>query len=237
MPQILVIQNDRLSPAGIVEERMRARGIEPVVRQPMEGEALPPSPNGYAAAIVLGGAMSANDDVRYPVMGPMRRLLADFHAAGKPILGICLGAQVLARVFGRNVRRHTFLEFGYTPLRITDAGRQDRLLAGLANPQWIMESHEDTFDLPAAAVPLMTGEGCVNQAFRVGRATYAFQCHFEATPDIIQSWVEVSRQHLQDHLGDRVPATLDRLRRAHAMRAGGQRGFAEAVADRWLELI
>src|SRR5262249_25716030 len=189
--RILVLQNDPVSPAGSVAERLQARGAELEVRQALHGDALPSSPQGYAGALVLGGAMSANDDAKYPTLAPMRELLRDFHAADKPVLGICLGAQILARCFGAEVRQHTEFEFGHTPLQFTAAGRQDPLLAGLPNPQWLMQCHEDTFDVPAEGVTLMTGQACANQAFRVGRATYAFQCHFEATPDIIQSWVDL----------------------------------------------
>jgi GMP synthase (glutamine-hydrolysing) len=235
--QILVLQNERVSPAGMIGERIAARGLETVVVKPMDGEPLPASANGYAGILVLGGVMSANDDGKYAALPPMRQLLRDFHAADKPVLGICLGAQVLARTFGASVRRHTGMEFGYTPLRFTDAGRRDPLLAGLPNPQWIMESHEDTFDVPAEGTGLMIGDECLNQAFRVGRASYGFQCHFEATPALIQGWVAGFEQSVRRSLGDRADATFARLAEDNAARAKAQRAFAEAVSDRWLDLL
>jgi GMP synthase-like glutamine amidotransferase len=234
--RFLVIQNDQLSTAGMVGERMAARGAELVVVQPHKDGVLPESSHGFAGALVLGGVMSANDDALYPTFAPMRQLLREFHAEDKPVLGICLGAQILARCFGREVRRHKALEIGYTPLAITEKGKQDPLLAGLPDKQWIMEYHEDTFDLPTEAAQLMKGEACANQAFRVGRATYGFQCHFEATPEMIEGWVESSRQGLVKHLGDRVPETLEQLRKDLTTRADAQRKFAETVSDRWLDL-
>jgi GMP synthase-like glutamine amidotransferase len=234
--RILVLQNDPASPPGAVAEQLAARGAELEVRHALHGDALPSSPNGYAGALILGGAMSANDDDKHPALVPMRRLLRDFHAADKPLLGICLGSQVLARCFGAEVRRHTEYEFGHVPLQFTVAGRQDALLAGLPNPQWIMQSHEDTFDVPGEGVALMTGQTCVNQAFRVGRATYAFQCHFETTPDIIQSWVDQFGPNLRKRLGDRAAATFERLERDRQGRAAAQRAFADAVTDRWAAL-
>ena len=234
---ILVLQNERVSPAGIIGERIGARGHAMSVLHPMQGEPLPTSANRYAGILVLGGVMSANDDDKYAALEPMRQLLRDFHAADKPILGICLGAQVLARTFGGSVRRHTGMEFGYVPLRFTDAGRRDPLLSGLSNPQWIMESHEDTFDVPADGVTLMTGDDCLNQAFRVGRAAYGFQCHFEATPTLIDSWVAGFGQTVRKSLGDRADATFARLAEDNTARAKAQRAFAEAVSDRWLDLL
>lgn len=234
--RFLVIQPDLNAPAGIIEERLRARGDEPVVVRPMHGDGLPSAPDGYAGALVLGGQMSANDDDAYPVLAPLRHLLREFHAADKPILGSCLGAQILARCFGEAVRRHSVFEFGYTPLEFTAAGRRDPLLAGLPNPQWIMEYHEDTFDVPREGACLMTGAACANQAFRIGRATYGFQCHFEASPALIQHWVDVSQPNLTRRFGEGKEATLTQLERDHGTRGAGQRAFAEAVSDRWLDL-
>ncbi len=234
--RILVLQHDPLSPAGAVAERLAARGADLEVRHALHGGELPAAPNGYAGAIVLGGVMSANDDDKFPALAPMRQLLREFHAADKPVLGICLGAQILARCFGGAVRRHTEFEFGHTPLEFTAAGRQDPLLTGLPNPQWIMQSHEDTFDVPDEGVTLMTGRACANQAFRVGRATYAFQCHLEATPDIIKSWVDLFGPSLEQRLGDRAAGAFRRLEQDRQERAAAQRAFAEAVTDRWAAL-
>jgi len=234
--RFLVIQPDLNSPGGIVEERMRARGAEPVVVRPMHGDALPTAADGYAGALVLGGPMSANDDDEYPALAPMRDLLREFHAADKPLLGICLGAQIFARCFGEEVRRHTTFEFGYTALEFTGEGRRDPLLAGLPDPQWIMEFHEDTFDLPGQGARLMTGAACDNQAFRVGRATYGFQCHFEASPQLIRHWVSISKPSLERRLGGRTETTLTQLQQEHDARGAAQRVFAEAVSDRWLDL-
>jgi GMP synthase (glutamine-hydrolysing) len=232
----LVLQNDPSSPPGAVAERLASHGAELETRRVLHGDELPASPNGYAGAIVLGGVMSANDDDKHPALVPMRQLLRDFHTADKPLLGICLGSQVLARCFGAAVRRHTDYEFGHVPLQFTAAGREDALLSGLPNPQWIMQSHGDTFDIPGEGVALMTGQDCLNQAFRVGRATYAFQCHFETTPDIIQSWIDQFGPFLRKHLGDRGAATFERLERDKQGRAAAQRAFADAVTDRWAAL-
>ncbi|MGH7186582.1 MAG: type 1 glutamine amidotransferase, partial [Pseudomonadota bacterium] len=174
MTRILVLQNDPYAPPAMVGERIVVRGGQPEVVHPMHGGTMPASPNGYDGALVLGGVMSANDDDKYAAMAPMRDLLRAFHEADKPLLGICLGAQIFARCFGREVRRHSALELGYVPLAMTAAADDDPLLRGLARQQWLMQFHEDTFDLPEESVKLIGGNDCPNQAFRIGRATYAF---------------------------------------------------------------
>jgi GMP synthase (glutamine-hydrolysing) len=233
---ILILENDPISPAGMVGERIAARGGRMERRRALHGDALPDSPNGYDAAVILGGVMSANDDSKFPALAPMRTLLQDFHAADKPMLGICLGSQILARCFGKSVRKHSELEFGYLPLTKTDAGERDTLLRGLDQPA-IMQFHEDTFDIPDEGERLLTGTNCVNQAFRVGRATYGFQCHFEATPAIVEQWLSVCEPALRRHMGDRAPSLLSQARADNLRKAAAQRSFAEAVTDRWLGLV
>jgi GMP synthase (glutamine-hydrolysing) len=233
---ILIIQNDPIAPAGIVEERIVARGAAPVVIYPHEGDPVPADADDFIGAVVLGGAMSAMDEVGYPAIPPILELLRDFHAKDRPLLGLCLGAQLLARSFDKPVRRHTALELGFAPIEITEQGADDPLLAGLPRRQRIMQWHEDTFEMPDAAVPLMTGAACRNQAFRIGRATYGFQGHFEATPRLVEAWINGFGHSLPAHLGEEAPAAVDRVRQEVEDHAEDARAFAEAVSDRWLDL-
>lgn len=236
--RILVIQNDPHTPAAMVGERIAARGVDTATVLPHDGGTLPATPEGYDAALVLGGPMAADDDARYPAFAPMVDLLRDFHEADKPVLGICLGSQLLARCFGGKVRRFEGgLEFGYVPVSVTEAGAADPLLSGNGRTLRIMQWHEDTFDLPSDAVQLVAGESCVAQAFRVGRATYAFQGHFEADEALVERWLTAHAHILPRHYGDASEAHKARVRQESSLYGAAQRRFAEVLSDRWLDLV
>jgi GMP synthase (glutamine-hydrolysing) len=230
---ILCVQNDAMSPAGFVGEMLYRRGGQLDEVMPHHGDDLPAEHGRYDAAIVLGGVMDAFDDENNPQFRPLIRLLQGFHAAEKPILGICLGAQLIARTFEKPVYRHHELELGFTEVEITEAGAATPLLSGLERRQWVMEWHQDTFDLPDGAELLATGARCRNQGFRIGRHVYAFQFHFEASRAILRTWVRANSASLQQQHPD-FPARIERELTQHMP---GQAAFARHVADRWLDLV
>lgn len=234
--KILVIQNDPITPAGICEERVRARGgtIEPVLG--CRGEPLPRKSDGYDGAMVLGGPQHAWDDKANPEFPAILDLLREFHAADKPLLGICLGGQLMSRAFGGEVHAHRELEFGFPELEITAAGAADPLLAAASPRPRIMQWHEDAFTLPPGSTHLLAGKACENQGFRYGAHAYGFQCHFEATLPLVEGWLVGAKAGLMRHLGETMPDHVARMRREWQDHGPGARRFAETVTDRWLDL-
>lgn len=196
--RILCVQNDPRTPPGLVGQHLIEAGCRLDViaphhgwssLDPRHGTPLPATPSGYDGLIVLGGPMHANNDRDFPALAREVELIRAFAAEDRPVLGICLGSQLIARAFGGRVYRHTLTEVGFRPLDLTAAAANDPLLAGVEPQPHILQWHEDTFDLPEGAELLMTGPECRHQAFRVGRATYAFQCHFEVSADIAHTWL------------------------------------------------
>ena len=236
-PRLLVVQSCPVTPAGIVGEVATERGAQLTTLFPHRGEPLPRSSAGLDGLIVLGGPMHAGDDARYPAFPALLALIRRFHAQGKPIFGICLGAQLIARAFGKSVYRFGGCEVGYLPVEITAAGAADSLLAGLAAEQRIMQMHEDSFDLPARAVLLMRNETCANQAFRLGRTTYGFQFHLEVTERDARNFPRDCWPALQRHFGERAEAEEARvLAEVDAHYATGKH-FCRTVTGRWLDLV
>jgi GMP synthase (glutamine-hydrolysing) len=231
---LLSVQNNDLGHMGFVGEQVYRRGATVDEVMPQEGDLLPADHAPYDGVIVLGGTMDAFDDEKNSYFQPLIQLLRGFHQADKPILGICLGAQLVARVFDKPVYRHVELEVGFTEVEITDAGAKSPLLAGVARRQRVMEWHQDTFDLPEGAELLVTGERCRNQAFRIGHHVYAFQFHFEASRSMLRSWVNAANA---EALAKTHPHFLPNFERELAQHMPAQAALARQISGSWLDLV
>src|SRR5688500_4018507 len=148
---VRVIQNNAQTPAALGGAHQVAAGATAGTVRPHHRDALPKSPDGYDAAITLRGPQHAGDDANFPAFPLMLDLLRGFHEQAKPMLGLCLGSQLLARAFGEKVRRSDEFEVGYPQIEITEDGQKDPLLTGLAPRQRILQWHEDTFEMPKDA--------------------------------------------------------------------------------------
>jgi GMP synthase-like glutamine amidotransferase len=144
----------------------------------------PPDPRQYDLVIAYGGEMNAYDEGEHPWIPRELRFLEDCLKAGTPLLGICLGSQLLARTLGARVYRSPSPEFGFKRLRLTPDGLADPVLGALADGDrgfLALQWHDDAWDLPAGASRLATGPAWPNQAFRYGPGLLALQFHLEFT--------------------------------------------------------
>lgn len=150
-----------------------------------------PSLEGYHGLVVLGGPMSVNDVDRYPHLTTEMKLIE--HAIKKqlPILGICLGAQLIARTLGSKVKKNHETEIGWYDVSVTRAGNKDSLLGQFRETEKIFQWHGDTFDIPRGAVHLATSPICANQAFRFHSNVYGLQFHLEVDEAMIERWLRV----------------------------------------------
>ncbi|HLA85346.1 MAG TPA: type 1 glutamine amidotransferase [Thermoguttaceae bacterium] len=142
-----------------------------------------------AGLVVLGGPMNVDEVAEYPFLAAEVEWLREAARRDLPVLGICLGAQLLAKALGATVRANERKEIGWYEIELTEAAGRDTLLADCASRQMVYQFHGDTFTLPPGAVHLARSAWCENQAFRFGRAAYGLQFHIEVTPAMAIGWV------------------------------------------------
>jgi GMP synthase (glutamine-hydrolysing) len=179
---------------GHIEPILRTQGIEVrTVDLYREGEtAADPAaatglnPAAAAGLIFMGGPMSANDPL--PYLEQEIAILRGALERGQPVLGICLGSQLLARAAGARVYPNPRKEIGWFEVALTTAGLADPVLAGFGPRRTVFHWHGETFDLPPGAEWLAQSDACRHQAFRLGRNAYGLQFHLEVTPPMIEDW-------------------------------------------------
>ena len=150
-----------------------------------------PSLDGYDGLIVLGGPMSVNDAHRLPHLGTELKLIEEAMRREIPILGICLGAQLIAKTLGAAVYRNPEKEIGWYDVSPTAETSSDPLLAPLQKTEKIFQWHGETFDMPNSTRHLAFSSLCANQAFRYGTKVYGFQFHMEVDEPMIHRWLKV----------------------------------------------
>lgn len=223
--------------AGTIGEVVLARGGVLEWNFRSRGDALPNSADGFDALIVFGGEMSLFEPDHLPYFNELAITIRAFHDAGKPILGSCLGAQAVAHAFGEKVWHQGFFEYGFAPLCKEAAAAGDALLGDVPGTIQLFEMHSDTFSLPGGAVRLMRGTTVENQAFRLGDATYAFQCHFEVTPDIVKVWSDRELANYTGKPDGEQTAMRENAIASFDQHGAAQRDFGLKIMHRWLDLV
>ncbi len=149
------------------------------------------------------------------------------------MLGICLGSQILARAYGADNHLGIAREFGWHRIGVTADGRADPLLLALGGEFTIFEWHADTFSLPEGAVRLASSPVAENQAFRIGRAVYGTQFHFEANLDVVEQW----KAEFPDTIARIAPGWLENHAELAARHGGAADAAGLAIARAWVSLI
>ena len=225
--RVLVVRHLPHEHLGLIEPELTRRGIGVDYADLYRPDAAIPEPAIYDGLIFMGGPMSVNDGL--PYLEREARWIAAAAESGLPVLGVCLGAQLIAKALGARVYPNAVKEIGWFDIDLTGEAASDPLLAGAGPRETVFQWHGETFDLPRGARLLASSSACRHQAFRVGSSTYGLQFHLEVTPPMIADWCS------HDALcGDRREVTVPIDKTHNATRLAE---LAHLVFGRWCELL
>jgi GMP synthase-like glutamine amidotransferase len=230
MPHLTCFQHIECEGPGSLSEALKSKKVRLDVLKPFRGDKVPDHPGD--GLVVLGGPMGVYEEKQYPWMTgeleAIRRCLRD----SIPVLGICLGSQMLAHAAGGQVFRGALPEVGWYPVSLSPEGRLDPLLLGIPESFEAFHWHGDTFTLPPGAVRLAGSDYYPNQIFKTGGNAYGFQCHLETTEDMIRSWEAAYAKELTPQGGPIRPEQIEEglARRAAALGRTAEKVFARFAA-------
>ena len=196
MSEFLVLQHIECEDLGTIANAMSQRGIGYKYVRLFDGEPVPYDPGNYSGMIILGGPMNVYEEDKFPYLKDEDILIKKAVKNDMPVLGICLGGQLIAKATGAKVKKGTKKEIGWYDLKLTKDSRQDKVFNPLPGTIKVFQWHGDTFDIPDGAVHLAGSELFSNQAYRVGSSIYGLQFHLEVTQEMINRWISEYEEEL-----------------------------------------
>ena len=228
--RVLAIGHQRDAGPGVFGDAVAAAGDELELWWIAESAGPPRKLEAYDAVMTFGGAMNVDDEDRHRWLGPEKRLLAELLERGTPLLGVCLGAQLVSAAAGGSPRRASEPEIGWFDVEVTDEGAADPLLAGLEPSFEAFEWHSYECGAPERATVLASTPVC-GQAFRFGPAAWGIQFHPEVTPQIAEDWIVDYRS---DPDAVRIGVDPEPLREATRARLDAQMRLGADLCGRFL---
>ena len=234
MKPVAIFRYARTEGPGHFATFLSMHGIEWTLVALDEGELVPKDPRAFAGLGFMGGPMSANDEL--PWTQPVLQLMRDAVDAKVPVIGHCLGGQMLARAMGGKVQKNPVKEIGWVPLTIDESPVARQWLDGAASPFNAFQWHEDTFAaMPPGATRILTGTHCANQAYVLDDRHLGMQCHIEITAEMIVTWLRIGISDIDDNLG-RSPAVQDAatIKSLMPKNLPGSSATADRLYARWI---
>ena len=193
--RLQVVKHVRFEGPGAIASWAQARWHALGVTELAAGQALP-GLDAFDALVLMGGPMSVNDEAEFAWLAPEKALVREALAAGRKVLGVCLGAQLIASALGAAVTRNPRKEIGWFPVEPVRAGAAHPFMAGWPGALPAFHWHGEAFGLPPGAVPLLRSAACEAQGFAMGAQALALQCHVEVDAAALDAMVEAGRPEL-----------------------------------------
>jgi GMP synthase (glutamine-hydrolysing) len=232
MLRVLFIQNGETEGPGLLATALSTAGIELLTIHAWRGDQVPVTPDGFAGVTIGGGGMSAYQTTEYPFLGKQIALAQATRIAGRPMLGLCLGAQLMAAAFGGIVFANSAKEIGLQEVRFTPAAADDALWYGHTAPLHPVHWHGDTFTLPPDATLLAASALTPHQLFRVDAALYGCQFHLEIDLPMLREMIASDAAALRAHGADPAAFLRDAERHLPAVEP-----IARSVFTRWAQVV
>ena len=230
--EVCVLRHVACEGIGTIADALRDRAIGWREICTHDGDAVPVEIGDASGLIVMGGPMGVYDTDRYPFLRDEMHLIKDALRREVPVLGICLGSQLLASVLGATVRGGKQKEIGWYPVSLTDVAAVDGLWKGMGPSFMAFHWHGDVFDLPRGAIPLASSDLTECQAFRHGAHAYGLLFHMEVTDASIGGMVETFEEELtEEGLGGA------RILQATSQHLPGLQAIGSEVYGRWSDLV
>ncbi len=204
MKKVLIIKHIDIEGPGTLGDFLLKKRVGLKIINIDRGGKLPKNLRGISSVISLGGPMNVYEEDKYPFLKTEEEFLKSAIEKDIPVLGICLGAQILAKALGAKIKKSPEKEIGWSEVRLTKDAFKDSLFEGLGKELNVFQWHEDMFELPESSVLLAKSSPCPHQAFRFGKNSYGLQFHLEINEEMIDSWAVRygKRSHRLDYLFD-----------------------------------
>jgi GMP synthase (glutamine-hydrolysing) len=193
---VLIVKHIDIEGPGLIEDCLKQEEIPYQILNLTPGVHLPKL-DDFTHIVILGGPMNVYEEDRYPFLRDEDLFIKEAIQRGKSILGICLGAQLMAKALGAKVFKASMKEIGWYDVSLTEIGSQDSLFSNLPKTFPIFQWHEDTFEIPKAGKLIATSSPVPHQAFRYGEKVYGLQFHLEVTEEMIQEWMETYEEEFK----------------------------------------
>jgi len=186
---VLIIKHVDMEGPGLIEDYLKEEKIPYRILNLNTGVRFPKL-DGFTHIVILGGPMNVYEEDRYPFLKNEDLFIKEAIQRGKSVLGICLGAQLIAKALGAKVFKAPLKEIGWYDVSLTEDGSKDSLFSHLPKTLSVFQWHEDTFEIPNAGKLIATSTSVPHQAFKYGENAYGLQFHLEVTEKMIREWME-----------------------------------------------
>jgi GMP synthase-like glutamine amidotransferase len=231
MKPVAIVRHARIEGPGYLGTFLTDQGVPWQLIRIDAGDALPQNMQAYSGMVLMGGPMSVNDAL--PWISPLLGLIRDADQRDIPLLGHCLGGQLISKALGAEVSRNPVKEIGWGEVQVIQ-GAESADWFGSATGFEVFHWHGETFALPVGAKLLLVSSHCRHQAYALGKHL-ALQCHVEMTADMVRDWCAAGLQELASETGNAAVQNADEMQRDLPQRINKLNALADRIYGRWIQ--